>query len=298
MSKELQLVFKTRTESECLNFLKFSYNNDWYLPNELFSFVSENKLDLNKVLSKSIISYSGNEHSYNDYSNTFIKKGEVIKQSTIYMNELSKDMSAYSNPQKILCYKFFEKIEDSLSNARMNISMVLNILPVNYELPYIVTYDKRCLDFENACMNIYSCYDYVLVLINFYYKYSDLISGKTSFDELLLSSRKNGVSKLLTSEPIDKTKTNLKNIIDKLEIKTTKVRDWANSIKHRCGLEYYALKPKTPFRFIININGKNVETTNLFKLPLVDIDNDVQTLLDAYNVTYNSIIELYNNLHF
>lgn len=298
MSKELELVFKTRTESECLKFLKFSYNGNWYLPNELYLFVSNNNLNLNEVLSESIINYRGNEQSYKEYYSDFARKGIDVKQSTIYMDEFSKDMGAYSNPQKILCYKFFEKIEDSLAKARMNLSMVLNILPVNYELPYIVTYDKRCSDFENACMNIYSCYDYILVLINFYYKYSDLINGIASFEDLLLSSRKNGVSQLLTTDPIDQTKINLKNIIDNLEQNTTKVRDWANAIKHRCGLEYYALKPKTPFKFIININGKEVETTNLFKLPLVDIDDEVQTLLDAYKVTYDSIIELYKNLNF
>ena len=298
MPKELQLVFKSRTESECLNFLKIFYNNQWYLPNELILFVSENNLDLNDVLNESILSYRDNELRYNKYLSAFEEKGEEVKQSTIYIDELSKDMSAYSNPQKILCYKFFEKIEDSLAKARINISMVLNVLPVNYSLPYIVTYDKRCADFENACMNLYSCYDYMLVLINFYYNYNDLITRKSSFDDLLLSSRKNGVLKLLTTAPLDQTKNNLKSIIDKLEKKTTKVRDWSNAIKHRCGLEYYALKPQSPFKFFIKINGNDVETTNLFKLPIIDIDKEIQELLDAYDTTYSSIIELYNNLHF
>lgn len=174
----------------------------------------------------------------------------------------------------------------------MFMSMVVNILPVTYNESYIITFDKRCADFANTCMSIYSCYDYILVLIYFYYNYQSLIDEEETFEEMLEKVRKSGVRAILTREPIDEIKTKLKEIVDELEINTTKIRNWTNAIKHRCGLEYYALKPKHPFKIIIKIGNKDVETTNIFKLPIVDIDRDVKELISAYKCTYQAIKEL------
>lgn len=222
----------------------------------------------------------------------FNKAGENLKQSTIYMDKYSTDINAFLDPQKILYNQFLEKVEDSLTNARMFMSMTINILPVTYNEPYIITFDKRCADFANTCMSIYSCYDYILVLIYFYYNYQKLINGEETFEKMLEKGRKTGVQPILIREPIDDVKKELKRIVDELEVNTTKIRNWANAIKHRCGLEYYALKPKHPFRIIMKIGDKDVETTNIFQLPVVDIDKDVKELINAYRYTYQAINEI------
>ena len=292
MGKELFLEIKSETRSECMNFFKILFDKQEFLPEQFNKFCNDNKYDLDEILKDCDLKYRSVQESYKDYMEKFNKIGEDLKQSTIYMDKYAMDVEAFFNPNRILYNQFLEKVEDSLSNARMFLSMTINILPTTYIESYITTFDKRCANFANTCMSIYSCYDYILVLIYFYYNYTKLINEEETFEEMLEKVRKNGVQAILTQEPIDDVKKGLKRIIDELEVNTTKVRYWCNAIKHRCGLEYYALKPKHPFRIMIQIGGKNIETTNIFKLPVVDIDNDVNDLLEAYRCTYKAINEI------
>lgn len=292
MGEEVFFEIKSKTKSECMNFFKILFDKQEFLPEQFNKFCHDNEYDLNETLKECDFKYRSVQESYKEYIENFNKTGEYLKQSTIYMDKYAMDVEAFFNPNRILYNQFLEKVEDSLSNARMFLSMTVNILPTTYDEPYITTFDKRCANFANTCMSIYSCYDYILVLIYFYYNYQKLINEEETFEEMLEKVRKKGIHELLNMEPTDNIKTKLKIIIDELETNTTKIRFWSNAIKHRCGLEYYALKPKHPFRIMIQIGDKNVETTNIFKLPVVDIDKDVNDLIEAYRCTYKAINEI------
>lgn len=83
-------------------------------------------------------------------------------------------------------------------------------------------------------------------------------------------------------------------ILDDLLVKITQIRDWCNAVKHRGGIEYYGLKPKHLFRVEVSVHGKKLNTTNLFRLPVVDIDDEMEIVMKAYEAIYESIQKIDN----
>ena len=288
----MKLNFITKNSAPCLTFFKIIHDNKEFLPNEFASFIQENNLDKNEILSKSIIFYRGYRASYSNYINHLKKRINEIKQSTIYINEFSNDILYFFQIQKNLNYTFFEKIEDALSNARMYINMCMDILPSNYEQPYVVTYTKRCLDFSNACMSIYSCYEYMLILVHFYYNYEGVFDNPRSFENVLKSIRDKDINIVLNTEPIDDKKREFMKILSNLKSNTSEIRNWVNAIKHRCGIEFYGLKPQHPFKVQVEKNNRMIDITSIIKLPIVDIDENLKDLIRAYNETYNAIAKI------
>ena len=94
---------------------------------------------------------------------------------------------------------------------------------------------------------------------------------------------------MLVEEIKDERALRILKILDDLLVKITQVRDWCNAVKHRGGIEYYGLKPKHLFRVEISVQGKKVNTTDLFRLPAVDIDEEMEIVMKVYVATFEAI---------
>ena len=289
MDDLVNLVVTVRSEAECLNFLRLIYEEKEYTCDDLKKYVNENGLNLDTVLKETTIKYRGVSKKYLEYVDEFNEIGFKLPASELYLNKYSIDLRYYRDIQKALMINFIERIEDALSNAKIYIGKALWVLPDNYDENYVITYNKRALSFENACMSLYSCYDYMLCLVYSYYKYEELIVGDKDLEKLLKEAKYSRVKKILTEEIKDERALRILKILDDLLVKITQVRDWCNAVKHRGGIEYYGLKPKHLFRVEISVQGKKVNTTDLFRLPAVDIDEEMEIVMKVYVATFEAI---------
>ena len=289
MDDLVNLVVTVRSEAECLNFLRLIYEEKEYTCDDLKKYVNENGLNLDTVLKETTIKYRGVSKKYLEYVDEFNEIGFKLPASELYLNKYSIDLRYYRDIQKALMIHFIERIEDALSNAKIYIGKALWVLPDNYDENYVITYNKRALSFENACMSLYSCYDYMLCLVYSYYKYEELIVGDKDLEKLLKEAKYSRVKKILTEEIKDERALRILKILDDLLVKITQVRDWCNAVKHRGGIEYYGLKPKHLFRVEISVQGKKVNTTDLFRLPAVDIDEEMEIVMKVYVATFEAI---------
>lgn len=289
MDNLVNLVVTARSEAECLNFLRLIYEGKEYTCDGLKKYVNENGLNFDTVLKEITIKYRGNSKKYLEYVDEFNEIGFKLPASELYLNKYSIDLRYYRDIQKALMINFVERIEDALSNAKIYIGQALWVLPDNYDENYVITYNKRTLSFENACMSLYSCYDYMLCLVYSYYKYEELIAGDKDLKKLLKEAKYSRVKKMLVEEIKDERALRILKILDDLLVKITQVRDWCNAVKHRGGIEYYGLKPKHLFGVEVSVHGKKVDTTNLFRLPVVDIDEEMESVMMAYVATYEAV---------
>lgn len=289
MDNLMNLVVTARSEAECLNFLRLTYEGKEYTCDDLKKYVNETGLNFDIVLKETTIKYRGNSKKYLEYVDEFNEIGFELLVSELYLNKYSIDLRYYRDIQKALMINFIERIEDALSNAKIYIGQALWVLPDNYDENYVITYTKRALSFENACMSLYSCYDYMLCLVYSYYKYEELIAGDKDLEKLLKEAKYSRVKKMLVEEIKDERALRILKILDDLLVKITQVRDWCNAVKHRGGIEYYGLKPKHLFRVEVSVHGKKVDTTNLFRLPVIDIDEEMESVMRAYVATFEAI---------
>ena len=195
MDDLVNLVVTARSEAECLNFLRLIYEGKEYTCDGLKKYVNESGLNFDTVLKEITIKYRGNSKKYLEYVDEFNEIGFKLPASELYLNKYSIDLRYYRDIQKALMINFVERIEDALSNAKIYIGQALWVLPDNYDENYVITYNKRTLSFENACMSLYSCYDYMLCLVYSYYKYEELIAGDKDLEKLLKEAKYSRVKK-------------------------------------------------------------------------------------------------------
>lgn len=289
MDNLVNLVATARSEAECLNFLRMIYEGKEYTCDAFKKYVNESGLNFDFALKETTIKYRGYSRKYLEYVDEFNEIGFKLLASELYLNKYSLDLRYYRDIQKALMINFIERIEDALSNAKIYIGQALWVLPDNYDESYVITYNKRALSFENACMSLYSCYDYMLCLVYSYYKYEELVAGDKDLEEMLKEAKFNKVRKVLTEEIKDERALKMMKVLDELLAQTSQVRDWCNAVKHRGGIEYYGLKPKHLFRVEVSVHGRKVDTTNLFRLPVVDIDEEMEKVMRAYVATYEEV---------
>lgn len=196
MDNLMNLVATARSEAECLKFLRLVYKGKEYTCDDLKKYVNENGLNFDTILKETTIKYRGVSKKYLEYVDEFNEIGFKLPASELYLNKYSLDLRFYRDIQKALMINFIEKIEDALSNAKIYIGQAFWVLPDNYDESYVITYNKRVLSFENACMNLYSCYDYMLCLVYSYYKDEELIAGDKDFEILLKEAKYSKVKKM------------------------------------------------------------------------------------------------------
>ena len=66
--------------------------------------------------------------------------------------------------------------------------------------------------------------------------------------------------------------------------------------KHRGGIEYYGLKPKHLFRVEVSVHEKKMDTTNLFSLPVVNIDEEMESVMRAYEAIIEAVKKMNSEL--
>lgn len=307
--------FRAVSLPECNKFLLIRAADE---PFQLIEdFVSLHPNISEELLATCTIRYRGKDISYSDYDEQYKRWTESLNfvcfQKPVVMVNPSIEASAY----------FVEKAIECLQFARFFIIKSGRLLENDYHIPWTQGYQPqflfRCIYFGTATTWLQNSFDQVLQAVYWAKELYKCAKDKqkkaydTTWDvkKVLQFCNYTFVKRELDQCSL----TDCSKHLSTCYAKTKTVRDWANFIKHKGGIDYKYLEAESPLKkYFVPVEaqkemGRDMNSSIWFPDPRfeikdfrspikVDIDKQLATLVNAHSALYQVICETIADIDF
>lgn len=302
----MELKFSAVSKPECEDFLKIRTECGSF--QTIDEFIQEHPNVSEGVLSTCVLSYRGKEIPYKAFEKQYTEFSESMDfvrfQRPMFIPDRTINAAAYFTKKAIECLEF----------ARFFTMKSALLLDTDYNLRwaqgYVPQFLFRCMYFGTATTWFSNAFDHILQSIYWAKELYTLAEDREGvpYNEgwdvkttMQYCTYEFVVCKLKTRGLLECRK-HLTECFSKIE----EVRKWANYIKHKGGIDYHFLEADSPYELYYipaenNIDNGNPSTLQPvafdekyaikdFKSPIeIDIDDKLQTLVDAHTAIYKSI---------
>jgi hypothetical protein len=298
----MSFTITAKTYPECQDFLRVIESGQQY---SLEEFTEKHKganvLEFNNAVKASSVLYRGVEKKYADVISERVAFSESLplfefKLPMILLNSSDRASIAFA---KSAC--------ECLHNARYFAMMSADILDsnenINWSGGYLSHFYFRTVNFSTAVSWYSNCFDQILQIV--YWGYSLFTSARDRGGVYDPSWDVKRVLKCCTyefvkSELHGKGLTSVKNIITDCMARIQDVRDWANYIKHKGGIDYKYIEAPSPVRIRASMDsGSDFTPIDDYFSPIqIDIDDKITSLTDAHSALFCCLTELVKDIDF
>lgn len=296
----MKFTFTATTKPECERFLKIRTADGEF--QTIDCFIRDHPNATEDFLNTCILNYRGRELSYKGYGDEYTAFSEQMKfvdfQKPVILLDGSIKAAAYFTQKAIECLQF----------ARFFTMKSALLLDTDYNLNWSQGYAPqflfRCIYFGTAVTWYSNAFDQVLQSVYWGKRlYTSVKDRKHRPYEDTWEKQKvmeNCTYKFVVKELERRKLTECHNHLTTCLTKITDIREWANYIKHKGGIDYKFLEAESPFKIYVTPKedraaGKmpdNKFEVKEFKSPIeIDIDETLQALVDAHAAIFQSITE-------
>ena len=308
----MQLSFSVKNEPKCKSFLEIKTpDGEYQLIDE---FIKAHPTISESDLERCIIKYRGIEKTYKQEIDDHVAFSETMKFVKFVPPMLIADQSI-----KPVIY-FAKKSIECLQFARFFTMKSNLILDTNYNIHwsqgYVPQYLFRCIYFGTASTWYSNAFDQVLQIVywgkELYMHASDRAGNhyEESWDpKKIMEQCKYGfvVDELKKCNDIA-----LRECLTSCSSAIEQVRNWANYIKHKGGIDYKYLEPENPCKFYFVPNNEHEFKIGLqyqapdakyeikdFKSPIeIDIDDKIPELVKVHAAIHDCIEKVIGDMNF
>ena len=291
----MNLKFSIITHAECEKFLKIKGQNGEY--ESIDNFIKKYPGLSIDALNDCYIKYRKKEMSYKEYIDDYCSFSDSMATVKFTLPQL-----LIENFARMSVY-FIKKSITSLDFARFFTLKSKCILDIDYNIPWAQRYQAqylcRCIYFNSAITWYANSMDYILQAVYWHKQlYTSAVNRgghKYTIDWTINDIMECCNYNFILSELKERNFTTLREILISCSNKIDIIRKWANFIKHKGGIDYKYLEPKSPAEFyFVPIQDSNYKMDTKytpdekykiedFKSPIeIDIDDEIKKLVEAY----------------
>jgi len=302
----MEMTFTAKTSPDCQEFLKIIENGQQYKIEEFFEkHKNDNILEFDNAVNASSILYRDVEKKYTDILDEQLAFSETLPFFEIQpLYKLEWRLVENSDRSAVA---FVKNAASCLQNARYFIMLSASMLESNenirWQSGYVSHFGLRTIKFSTAINWLSSCFDQILQVAYWGYDlYTSAKHEKIPYDDswdierTLKCCNPFFVKKELEAKGL----TDVKTLFTDCEEKVQKVRDWANYIKHKGGIDYQHLKAPPPFKVTIEMDdAPGFTSIDEYVSPVsIDIDNEIITLTSAHAALFHCLTEVVKSIDF
>lgn len=309
VSKKTSFEFSTNSKIESVNYLKLKYLNNIYSIEE---FLKEfpNKYEYDTILENCFILYRGKETSYSEFWNEMLSIYKSLEFSEVYINEILENENTIiiNNFNLYRGGRFVHKAEKCIEIARYYLMLSAQYFPTvnnyNWQYGYSPYFYERSNHLLTSIIWYNNCFDYILQIIYLsqkLYSNNNKIGPKSRIETIIKSCDYKVVMKELKRETTNLKYQQLIKVLEVISVSRVEIKELANSIKHRGGLNVNGLEPKKMYKIdLLDDNGEvtfsSRELEEVKELN-IDIDAILPKLYEEHNRYVKAIREIVNIIY-
>lgn len=309
VSKKTSFEFSTNSKIESVNYLKLKYLNNIYSIEE---FLKEfpNKYEYDTILENCFILYRGKETSYSEFWNEMLSIYKSLEFSEVYINEILQNENTIiiNNFNLYRGGRFVHKAEKCIEIARYYLMLSAQYFPTvncyNWQYGYSPYFYERSNHLLTSIIWYNNCFDYILQIIYLsqkLYSNNNKIGPKSKIETIIKSCDYKVVMKELKKETTNLKYQQLIKVLEVIFVSRVEIRELANSIKHRGGLNVNGLEPKKMYKIdLLDDNGEVTYSSRELeevKELNIDIDAILPKLYEEHNRYVKAIREIVNIIY-
>jgi hypothetical protein len=298
----MNLTFTARTTPACQDFLKIIEDGQQYRIEEFAEkHKNANIFEFGNAVKASSILYRGVVKKHADVVSDYVAFSESLPfyqfKPPMLMLE-SSDRAAVA---------FVKSACECLQNARYFSMMSADILDtnenINWSGGYLPHFLFRTINFSTAVSWYSNCFDQILQIVYWGYSLFTSVRDRSSVydpswdvERTLKCCTYGFVQKELNARGL----TSLEMFIADCMAKIQGVRDWANYIKHKGGIDYKYIEAPSPMQIRVKMNGDPDFTPidDYFSPVSVDIDEKITSLKNAHIALFYCLTEVVKDIDF
>lgn len=295
------LTFTARTVPECENFLKIKWVDEEYTT--IDKFIKAHAAASKEELYSCNVCYRGREKTYREFLDEYVAFSEKLQLLRI------DSLNLITSPRIKAAWYFINKAADCLQNARFFTVKSNLLLDPQDNIPwshgYIPQFSLRCTYFGTATTWYSNTFDQLLQAVywafELYTNAKDLDNNPYDDTWDVKEIMTSCTYKFVVQELKNRGYTNVRKLLTSCSEKIKVVRNWANYIKHKGGIEYKYLEPEDPFMIYIMPAGETASESCMpderfaiknFKSPIeIDIDEKIEVLKNSHTALHDCITE-------
>ena len=307
----MDIKFTATNYAECKNFLKIKNKQDNVFIT-LDQFIKLNPSISKISLDNCVINYRERIIDYTQYVNEYLKMTEELP-----FYDYTALLGEYIDLDDRAAIYHIRKASDCLQTARYFAIKSSLLLDYDFNMPWKYGYQPqfyfRCANFGTAASWYANCFDYILQIV---YWGLSLYKNRQKYNP---TWNKEIILKLCNYDfVINELKRNklnpLKTAIEQCYNQCASIKDIANCIKHRGGVDYLYLLPNPVGKHFIaakelsidemkqmifsNAKIPNVERIEEFESPIkIDIDKSINDLHIAHKALHGCLVKVANELN-
>ena len=279
-------------ESE--EYLKIIYNNNVYLLNDFaMNFQDEqDEFSLDRLIKNCKINYMGKVFTYKEMLDDIDKFKSSLLISDLYFSKIypvEKTNIFIIDRDYYAAGKLIESAEKQLSFGRWSLIQCKSILDFNVNCNWLygykAIYNMRSIKANNAIMWYNNVFDSIMqiIFIGFeIYKKHPWYKDKYDYHETIKLCSYSFLSDFYNKNKTIPNLESLWEMIKKAHAANKNVREWANSIKHRGGINY---------------KGDTLNALINVKIKMLDGKTTADKDFEPFEVNLDDVIDELKNLH-
>lgn len=311
----MEIKFVATNHAECNNFLLIKNKQDNLFMTldqfiKLTPSISQNSLD------NCVIKYRGHEIEFSQYIKEYLK---ITEELLFY--DYTALFGKYFDFDDSAAMYHIRKASDCLQTARYYAIKSSLLLDCDINMPWKYGYQPqfyfRCMNFGTAVSWYANCFDYILQIVYWGFSLYKNVVDKHK-QKYAKTWDKEKTLKLCTYSfvinELEQNKLNLlKSTIEQCNKQCKNIKNIANYIKHKSGVDYLYLLPKPLGEcffserelcedeikqlMLTNAEMPNVERIEEFESPIkIDIDKSLNDLFIAHKSLHSCLVKVVSEL--
>ena len=280
-------------KSKVSEIFKVEYEAKLYEAQEFSKYCEENGLLVEVEIKKCDIIYNDEKYSFEEYQKKLIANAKKFKKDEVDIQYMLIPEFVFAYDEKLyMCLKYLKTLCSIITAGNHYAIQSYNKIPTElYGIDsYAGYFYKRCMDFSTAILwynsTIASFFQIFCSKFDFYKNINDKNIDLTNYAEKEKLCGYNKINNAL--KKIDKNVENsdMFNWWEKIDYcckKMAWIKDCANSLKHRSGVEYEEID------LPLEIYKENLKMSEMYLPKRIDIDNDYDKIIEIHN----EIIDVY-----
>lgn len=305
---KLNLVFESKTVADCVSYLIIEFEGKQYYLDEFYNTFNNNDFQIDSLLPKCTFIYKGKAQSFEEYKTSRIELSNQLDISQKYMNDVFpiEAQLAICNSDYYKAAKFLEKAENCLQTARFYLMQGANIIEydckISWKNGYQPIFDIRTINFTTAIIWYNNCFDYVLLVVFLAFELFEKVpryKKDMTFEEKLKLCTFRAFQNLHKEYTDNIAFNQLWNIMEHCHNAISDLNEWANYAKHKGGIGYIGLKPKSSYQiYTRNPDGTVESRTSEFDPIKLDIDKSIETVVKSHKALFCCLEEIVDFIDF
>lgn len=301
---ELNIICTSRPEAR--EYLKIIYQDEEMYIDEFVKLIGGEIFDPDIRVRDCDIKYRGKILSYDDLCDKHKTFCESLKQVKLsYTSTIDKQDLFLIDEDCFAAYRMLESAETQLDLARFYLARASNVFDLNYNVTWSAGYDflymYRGFDASTAIMWYNNTLDTVFQMpflaFGIYKHHLDYKDGM-DFQQKINLCKYESFSSIYSKNKQIKNFPELWKILMKAYTSNKDINEWANTIKHKGGVNYIGVNAEPPYKISVKPDTGKGRSTDDTRPLFLDLDDVTRSLADQHSVLCKVISELVQFINF